>query len=157
VFARLPWGCSWQEIPWEDHGISSSKLEYLAYRAGFFYEGHRAEIDCLALLEVLRRPLGDTGSSAFHALLQSARQPSSRIWALNSPFETKGVLRERGFRWDPERRCWWTELPRARLEAELAWLKEAVYGGRSVPVEIEVFDALTRYSGREGRKERVRT
>jgi DNA polymerase-3 subunit epsilon len=157
AFATLPWACSWQEIPWQDHGIGSSKLEYLAYRSGFFYDGHRAEIDCLALLEVLRRPLGATGASAFLTLLQSARQPSCRLWALNSPFETKGVLRERGYRWDAEKRCWWTEVPHSRLDPELAWLREKVYAGRSVPVEIEGFDATTRYSGREGRRERVRT
>jgi len=39
---------------------------------------------------------------------------------------------------------------------ELAWLKETAYGGGSAGVEVETFDARTRYSGREGRKEKVR-
>jgi len=41
-------------------------------------------------------------------------------------------------------------------EAELAWLKGSVYGGKGAGVEVESFDARTRYSEREGKKERVR-
>jgi DNA polymerase III epsilon subunit-like protein len=76
VFGTLPWSCSWQEVPWHEAGLGSSKLEYLAYRHGFFYEGHRAEADCLALLEVLRRPFAQTGKPAFARMLDSARKPS---------------------------------------------------------------------------------
>ncbi|MGD9878542.1 MAG: 3'-5' exonuclease [Reyranella sp.] len=64
VFEDLPWASSFYEVPWAEHDLSSAKLEYLAYRAGFFYEGHRAENDCRALLEVLRQPLGTTGVTA---------------------------------------------------------------------------------------------
>jgi hypothetical protein len=39
----------------------SAQLEYLAYRYGF-YEGHQAEADCLALLEVLQQPFAPTGN-----------------------------------------------------------------------------------------------
>jgi DNA polymerase-3 subunit epsilon len=158
VFADLPWACSWQEVPWSDAGIESSKLEYLAYRYGFFYEGHRAEIDCRALLEVLRRPFGETGSTGLKVLLESARAPSFRLWALNSPFESKEVLRKRGYWWEAAKRCWYGEFrSREEIEGELAWLKESVYAGKSVPLELDEFDAKTRYSGRDGRKEKVRT
>jgi DNA polymerase-3 subunit epsilon len=143
-------------VPWTEAGIESSKLEYLAYRYGFFYEGHRAEIDCRALLEVLRRPFGETGASALKVLLESARMPSLRVWATGSPFETKDVLRARGYRWEPEARVWYRDLAAAEREAELAWLKESVYGGKGASVEIETLDARTRYSAREGKKERVR-
>jgi DNA polymerase-3 subunit epsilon len=158
VFAALPWACSWQEVPWSDAGIESAKLEYLAYRYGFFYEGHRAEIDCLALLEVLRRPLGESGGTALKALLDSARAPSFRLWANNSPFESKDALKKRGYWWDASKRCWYGEFrSREQIEGELAWLKETVFGGKSVAVDLDEFDAKTRYSGREGRREKVRT
>jgi DNA polymerase-3 subunit epsilon len=158
VFASLPWACSWQEVPWGDAGIESSKLEYLAYRYGFFYEGHRAEIDCRALLEVLRRPFGESGATALKALLDSARAPSFRLWANNSPFESKDVLRKRGYWWDAPKRCWYGEFrAREEVERELAWLKENVFAGKSVAVDLDEFDAKTRYSGREGRREKVRT
>jgi DNA polymerase III subunit epsilon len=158
VFTALPWGCSWQEVPWSEAGIESSKLEYLAYRYGFFYEGHRAEIDCLALLEVLRRPFAESGGTALRRLLDSARAPSYRLWASNSPFESKDVLKKRGYWWDAGRRCWYGEFrSREAVQTELAWLRDAVYGGKDVAVELEEFDARTRYSGRDGKKERVTT
>jgi DNA polymerase III subunit epsilon len=158
VFATLPWGCSWQEVPWSDAGITSSKLEYLAYRCGFFYDGHRAGADCRALLEVLSQPFGQTGGTALKVLLDSARAPSFRLWANNSPFETKDVLRKRGYWWDATRRCWSCEVrSQAMVQEELAWLRDAVYGGKSVAIEQDEFDARTRYSGREGQRTLLRT
>ena len=35
-FASLPWACSLQEVPWDALGLGGRKLEYLAYRYGFF-------------------------------------------------------------------------------------------------------------------------
>lgn len=158
VFATLPWGCSWLEVPWSDAGITSSKLEYLAYRYGFFYDGHRAEADCRALLEVLSQPFGETGGTALKVLLDSARAPSFRLWANNSPFETKDVLRKRSYWWDATRRCWSCEVrSQARVQEELAWLRDAVYAGKSVAIEQDEFDAKSRYSGREGLRTVLRT
>jgi DNA polymerase-3 subunit epsilon len=158
VFAGLPWGCSWQEVPWAEAGIASSKLEYLAYRHGFFYDGHRAEADCRALLEVLSQPFGETGGTALKVLLDSARAPSYRLWANNSPFETKDLLRKRGYWWDAGRRCWSVELrSHERVQEELAWLRDAVYAGKSVEVELDEFDAKSRYGAREGKRTKLRT
>jgi len=158
AFADLPWACSWQEVLWSEAGIESSKLEYLAYRYGFFFEGHRAEIDCRALLEVLKRPFGETGFTGLQVLLESARAPSFRLWAIGSPFESKDVLKKRGYWWDAPKRCWYGEFrSREDVDGELAWLKESVYAGKGVALELEEFDAKTRYSGRDGRKEKVRT
>jgi DNA polymerase III subunit epsilon len=158
VFASLPWGCSWQEVPWSDAGIASSKLEYLAYRYGFFYDGHRAETDCRALLEVLSQPFGTTGGNALKLLLDSARTPSYRLWANNSPFDTKDALRQRGYWWDAGRRCWSVEVrSQDAVQEELAWLRDAVYAGKTVEVDLDEFDARNRYSTREGRRTKLRT
>ena len=154
VFASLPWACSWREVPWSEAGIESSKLEYLAYRSGFFYEGHRAEIDCLALLEVLRRPFvrvsqpsnASAEPTALKLLLDSARAPSFRLWAVGSPFESKDALRKRGYWWDAAKRCWYRELDaREEREAELVWLREAVFAGKSMTLDLDEFDAKSRY------------
>ena len=156
LFETQRFACSQYDIDWTANGISSHKLEYLAYRGGFFYEGHRAEVDCHAVLEVLAQPLGDTGAPALKALLESARQPSMKLWANDSPFETKDVLRARGYRWDAQERAWNRELREPGLEAELAWLRNAVYRGRSVLVNLDVQDARGRYSGRIGERQRVK-
>ena len=157
-FASLPWACSLQEVPWDALGLGGRKLEYLAYRYGFFYEGHRAEIDCRALLEVLRRPVPGQAEpvNALKSLLESARVPSLRVWAIGSAYETKDVLKARGYRWEADRRVWYGEISVAEREAELAWLKDAVYGGKSATVEVETVDARVRWSGRPGIVERVR-
>ena len=35
------------DIDWRNEQIESYKLEYIAYKYNFFYEGHRAITDCL--------------------------------------------------------------------------------------------------------------
>lgn len=158
LFASLPWACSLRDVPWDELGLGGTKLEYLAYRYGFFFDGHRAEIDCRALLEVLRRPVPGQAEpgNALRWLLESARAPSFRVWATDSPFETKDVLKTRGYRWEPDRRVWYRDVGSTGREAELAWLKESVYGGERASVAVETFDARVRWSGRAGSVERVR-
>ncbi len=156
VFASLPWGCSLEQVPWAEEGFRGAKLEYLGWLCGFFYDAHRSEIDCRALIEVLRRPLPKSGQVAFRRLLEAAAEPALRLWAIGSPFETKDVLRERGYRWDADRRCWHRVVTRAQAKEESEWLKAAVYGGRAVQIEVEVLDAKVRFSGRPGpRRTRV--
>jgi len=80
AFASLPWACSFREIAWDEAGIGSAKLEYLAYQYGFFYEGHRAETDCRALLEVLRRALPAAWASTAEAAVRHdavVREPTA--------------------------------------------------------------------------------
>ena len=53
---------------------------------------------------------------------------------IRAPFQTKESLRARGYRWMPEmrngiERAWWTNVEPDEEEVELAWLREAVYGG----------------------------
>jgi DNA polymerase-3 subunit epsilon len=101
---------------------------------------------------------GGGSPSALKVLLESARGPSFRLWATGSPFESKDVLRKREYRWEAAKRCWYGEFrSREEVEAELPWLKEAVFGGKSVALDLDEFDAMTRYSGREGKREKVRT
>jgi DNA polymerase-3 subunit epsilon len=151
VFQTLRWLCSYAEIPWKQEGFAGAKLDYLVAQHGFFFDGHRSEIDCRALLEVLRRPLLKSGQIAWQRLLESGPQLTYRISALDAPFDSKDLLKARGYRWDAKRRCWHRTLGREEAAAEAPWLKERVYGGKSREVEIEVQDALVRYSGRQGR------
>lgn len=156
LFAGLPWGCSLRDVPWKDYGMTSAALEFLAYRAGYFYDAHRAEMDCLAVLAVLSGPLGESGTPALQALLARVRESSYSIAALRSHFDTKDLLKARGYRWNPDIKVWAREVAGAAREAEFSWLKAAVYGGREAEVEVETLSARERYSGREGKRERVR-
>ena len=151
AFAQLPWACSVAEIDWQAQGRGSAKLEFLAHELGFFYDAHRAEMDCHALLAVLAAPLPNTGETGLARLLAAAQATSYRVQATGSPFASKDALRARGYRWDAERKVWHTQVGNpAALDAECEWLKKDVYGGRSARIDIERQTALERFSSRAG-------
>lgn len=150
-FADKAWACSFADIDWKATGAGSSKLSALAQDHGWFYDAHRAQVDCHALLQVLTRPVGSGARTGLALLLDAATAPSFKLRATGSPFESKDLLKERGYRWDAEARVWACTLPTPeRLEAELVWLKSEVYGRRSARLEIEAMDSLVRYSSRPG-------
>ena len=150
-FAELRWACSFADIDWKAQGRSSAKLESLAQAQGWFYDAHRAEMDCHALLAVLATQLPKLTHTGLAHLTKAAQAPSFRLQATMAPFEAKDKLRSRGYRWNAEQRVWHTRIGDAdSLQAEFVWLKEAVYNGRSVKVQVEQLDALTKYSDRPG-------
>lgn len=146
VFQGLNWACSIEDVGWKDRGFGSNSLEYLLMKQGFFFEGHRAKIDCLAGIMLLASPL-PTGEPALAALLASARKPRTLVKAVNSPFETKDALKARGYRWDTQDRVWWTLTE--DLEAEQAWLADHVYRGNLPPLPLKPIRADTRFSLRD--------
>ncbi|OGT19376.1 MAG: DNA polymerase III subunit epsilon [Gallionellales bacterium RIFOXYB12_FULL_54_9] len=153
VFESLPWGCSFAQVDWRKEGIGSAKLDYIAYQYGFFYEAHRAEGDCYALLEILQQQLPKSGELVMKAILNGLAQKSYQVFALGSPFETKDVLKARGYRWDGEKKCWHiTVAGDEAIKAEVVWLKSHVYAGRSARVEIEVQNCMSRFSNRIGNR-----
>ncbi|MFN7120770.1 MAG: 3'-5' exonuclease [Hydrogenophaga sp.] len=151
VFAGKAWACSFADIDWKAAGAGSSKLSALAQDHGWFYDAHRAQVDCHALLQVLARPVPKATTTGLAQLIAAADSPSFKLRATGSPFESKDVLKARGYRWDAEAKVWFCTLADAqRLEDELAWLKADVYGRRSARVDIEALDSWVRYSARPG-------
>lgn len=150
-FQELAWACSRTQIDWAAEDITGTKLDYIAYRQGFFYAAHRAEVDCLALLEVLARPLPVSGKPGLKQLLDNFGHQELRLWAVNSPFEKKGLLSARGYRWGDgtqgKEKAWYTTLPEAKLEEEIAWLRANIYG-RPGYVVLDTVDARCRFSPR---------
>ena len=122
VFETKPWACSMTQIPWKDEGFDGVKLRYLSMLSGFFYDAHRAAADCDAAIELLSRPLPRSRRRALAVLLEAARQPTYRVWAENSPFEQKDVLKKRGYRWSGDTgcppRCWYVDVAEEQREAE---------------------------------------
>ena len=151
AFSDVAWACSFVDIDWKGQGRGSAKLESLAQDNGWFYDAHRAEMDCHALLAVLARPLPLAQHTGLTHLLQAARHPSYRLSATNAPFDAKDLLKARGYRWNADQRVWATRLgDDAELQAEFAWLREQVYHQRHAVVQVEKVDALTKYSNRGG-------
>jgi len=151
AFAAKAWACSFADIDWKGEGRGSSKLESLALGLGLFYDAHRAEMDCHALLAVLQADLPAAKVTGLARLLATAPTLRYRLQATGAPFEAKDALKDRGYRWDATQKVWHTRLDDAALlEAEAAWLKAQVYGQRAARVQVETLDALVRYSGRAG-------
>jgi len=152
-FASLPWACSMADIDWTGEDRRSRRLEYLAMQFGWFYDAHRAGMDCHALLAVLNQPLPVSGRTGLARLLQAARAPSFRVFADAAPFAAKDLLKARGYRWDAERRVWHAQLgDEAALREEGVWLKSNVYGGHSASITVEKQDARVRFSARIGKR-----
>lgn len=147
IFAKQPWACSATDVPWRAAGMESRKLEFLAYRMGVFYDGHRAENDCLAGVHVLAQDLPGSEGTAMQALLHAARRTDVLFRAVGSPYETKDLLKARGYRWRPDVKVWWREVPEPEVEAERTWLAQEIYRGRNRAEEARV-TAFERYSPR---------
>lgn len=156
LFEHLNWACSIKDIDWREEGFGSAKLEYLLSTQGYFYEAHRAEADCWALLALLNHILPQSQRTALLALLETLNQAQQKVYAVGSPFETKDMLKARNYRWSAELRCWSRLVSGAQeLQEELSWLKRKVYGERSARVEVESLGGKVRYSSRQGHKEVV--
>jgi DNA polymerase-3 subunit epsilon len=152
VFATKPWNCSFLGIDWKKEGSGSAKLEFLASERGWFYDAHRAQVDCHALLQVLSSPLTD-GQTGLARLLAGAGQTRYKLRATGAPFESKDKLKARGYRWDGEGRVWWCNLAsEALLDAECDWLRAEVYGRRNASVLLEAMDSLVQFSARPGQQ-----
>ena len=156
VFEHKAWACSFAGIDWKAQGLGSAKLEFLCSELGWFYDAHRAQVDCHALLRVLSADLKTSSESkpltGLQQLFKSAENARTIVKAFGSPFETKDKLKARGYRWDAEARVWYTAVKSAEaLEAEAEWLKAQVYGRRSARIGLEIQDARVQFSSRSGK------
>lgn len=151
VFKKLAWACSRAQIDWEAEKIGGQKLDYIAFRQGFFYDAHRAEMDCLALLHVLAQKLPVSGETGLKKILDVYRRRDLRIWAVKSPFETKDLLKARKYRWgngeDGSQKAWYIDLKEEDFDNEVNWLRSNIYG-RPFDLVIDAMDEYSRFSNR---------
>ena len=143
------WSCSMFDVNWNQEAIESFKLEYIAYRYNFFYEGHRAIIDCLVGIHILSQELYNSKQLVLKQLLDNAMQPRFKLWAKNAAYAHKDLLRARKYRWDTHPahgfKAWSIELPENQVEAEIKYLKEEIYQSQ-MNIPVDIFDAYSRFS-----------
>ena len=101
------------------------------------------------MLHILSSPFGAEGRSALATLLANARQATIRIFAVDSPFDRKDLLKTRGYRrsngTNGLRRCWWRDVAESDLESEFAFLRASVFL-RPVDLPTQRLTACERYS-----------
>jgi DNA polymerase-3 subunit epsilon len=156
LFADAAWACSMTQVDWQAERITSRSLEYLLYKCGgWCINAHRALDDAEGLLGLLLGRLPASGTPIFQALLARANQETSRIYAVNAPFDRKDLLKQRGYRWSDGSaggiKAWWRDVPREAEQGELDYLAGEVYpGGDARAVRVRRIDAIRRFSAREG-------
>jgi DNA polymerase III subunit epsilon len=150
VFATKAWACSMCQIAWADEGFEGTKLSYLASGFGLFYDGHRGINDCIATLEILARPLPRCGETGLSKLLAEARASTWRIWAVGAPYDVKNVLKDRGYRWNPEGKmapkAWYIDVSEANRDAEVAYIHDILQSPTKLPMR--KISAYERFSER---------
>lgn len=151
-FKDISWACSIADVNWQEEGIEGVKLEFLAYKYGFFFEGHRATIDCQAGIEILSRTLPSSGERVLKRLLEHARMTTVRLWAEGAPFEKKDELKKRGYRWSSgengKRKAWYKDLQEDQLDDEMLYLNAYIYSREVAELPMDKFTAMQRYSSR---------
>jgi DNA polymerase-3 subunit epsilon len=95
IFAQKYWACSHRQINWKDEGVSGTKLEFIAFCFGYFYDAHRAIDDCWAVVQVLSQDLPESGSLVLEKLLSKAREKTVKIEAVGAAFDKKDLLKAR--------------------------------------------------------------
>ncbi len=152
LFSEKHWACSMTNIDWTDVGIGARKLDYIAYQFGFYFDAHRATVDCEATLHILSKTLPETNELALAVLLKNARVEILRVWAVNSPFETKDVLKDRGYRWgsgdDGFPKAWYIDIPSQEYESELTYLNENIYSKKVGDLPAAKITAKNRFTDR---------
>ncbi len=160
ITAQTNWACTFNDINWQDEGITSLKLDYIAYKLGYFFEGHRALNDAQATLHLLSQPLPESGKLAMAELLNHARFKSRRFFAMGAPFDKKDDLKARGYRWmadfsytdsygKSKQGVWSIATNEENIEAEQQWLTEKIYAGKKALFTFKDITAVNRYSAQE--------
>ncbi|MBR0868085.1 3'-5' exonuclease [Bradyrhizobium sp. YCK136] len=151
LFERKSWACSATEIEWRRHGFDGSRLGYLLAGIGLFHQAHRAIDDCRALIEVLAADVPSQNRSAFRILLERARRKTVRVWAEQSPFDLKDMLKKRGYRWsdgaDGRPKSWYIDVDEVHQLAEIEFLRKTIYL-QDVDPRIQTMSAMNRFSNR---------
>ncbi len=146
-FSKKKWACSMKDIDWRNLGFESLKLSHIAASLGFYFEPHQADKDCLAGLAILGHISVD-GENYFQKLINNARKDSVTIRAEYAPFESKDILKIRGYNWkdgsDGTTKGWETTVSIDNAGEEREWLSKHVYNG--VPRFSEkIENAFTRF------------
>jgi len=110
---KFQWGCTQHDIRWgADMNIPSTKLEFINFCNGYFYDGHNALTDCYAVISALMNNNGSIDS-----LMNSFAEEKYILSAIGAPFNIKDQLKENGFRWNADNKVWYrSDLIREQVE-----------------------------------------
>lgn len=118
------WACSLRHIDWRKQGKNSLALNYLAADHGFVNPfAHRAVFDVATTFRLIVPHLEE--------LVRRSYEREILVRAEGSPFESKDLLKARGYRWCTKTRCWSRIVAESEIEDERNFLQSQIYRGHS--------------------------
>ncbi len=138
-----PWYCTSRggDVNWKRMGYNTSGLELLTYQHGFFYDAHRAVVDCVAVFHLI-----NLHPEILDMVKESLKTSSAKISAISAPIRVKDDLKARGYRWNPDAKVWWIKVLDTAIEKELDFLEELYFNGRNT-AGIEFIPSNLKYLG----------
>lgn len=125
--AGLPWACTMCEVDWGAAGLEGKSLGWLGAQVRWFHDAHRASGDVDAVIGLLSHLLPDNRTILAN-LLEKSATPSVSVEAFGADYGVKDDLRERGYRWNCDRKVWSKIIDPLDLGEEQGWLGRKVYG-----------------------------
>lgn len=117
---KLHWACSRRHIDWQKHNFRTTALNYLAADHGFVNPfAHRALFDCATTFRLI--------TPYMQELIARSYEREYLVRAVYSPFESKDVLKKRGYNWNQDQRVWERRVPESGIADERAFLMAEVY------------------------------
>ena len=118
------WSCSVKCCNWSNMGFSGSNLGMLLLQEGFFFDAHRAYMDCLALAMLF---------CIIPASLTEILSPHVQVIAGGNSFDVKNKLKKRKYLWNPNTKKWSKIIQGSAdsldVRAELEFLKNLYRDG----------------------------
>lgn len=102
----------------------------------------------LSRWHLLAQALPKSGKLAFKTLLDKTKETSY----INSPFSSKDVLKNRGYRWNDgnngKPKSWYIEVNEQTKDEEQDFLFQAIYQAK-VKITVEEINSFNRFSARD--------
>lgn len=127
------WACSMEYCDWSGRGFTGRNLGMLLQQEGFFFDAHRAYMDCLAVAALMHIVPG---------CLAEILTPSIKIVAGGNSFGVKEALKAHRYRWNGTDKTWSKVVPGGAngpdAKMEMEFLKDLYRDGdRSTCVKID--------------------
>lgn len=104
---KTPWIDTLTDLPYPQE-VKTRKLSYLASEHGFVNPfSHRALFDVLTMLKLMSH-------YSIEDIIAIQQSPLVKVLAHVS-YDDRDKARRLGFRWDPQKRCWFTEIKQSIL------------------------------------------
>lgn len=134
---NVVWGCTFKDIDYKAKFINSRALDYIAFRNGFWFNGHDSEEDTLALIHILNCTF--EGKTYFQELMENAFEPSFKVILRDTDYADNPLIKEVWFRWDNANKYWYkNNVKNSEIEELREFFKKLQkYQATKIPVDVK--------------------